>query len=534
MLEGLRVGRLAALRKPNGRVQALVVGDVFRRLVGRVLARHFASQFQDACMPHQYGLSTRTGTEAVSRLLRAATEMCPRATILSVDTVGAFDHVSRGAMLGAPLARRELHSLLPFARQFYSSPSVYTWCDDDGCPHEVIQGEGGEQGDPLMPAFYALAQHDALCDLQGQLRDGEAVFAFLDDMYIVALPERTRALYDALSNALWDRARIRLHEGKTRIWNAAGEEPPAVADLGGDAREPVWVGDWSLPPERQGLTVLGSPLGHDAFVAHHLQSKRAEHDRLLQRIPHLDDLQAAWLLLQSCATPRANYLLRILPPHLTAAYATAHDSAIAQCLANLLELEGSLTPCTVRAAQLPQRFGGLGLRCASSDRHAAHWASWCDTLPVVQARAPAAAERLLRALRGEGVLPCAAAAILARQHLCDCGFDAPEWSASPAPRPDNPAVPRDRWPFKGWQRLAAHACDKRAYEMHLSDLTPASRALLLSQAGPFAARAFDVTPTREDVHTQRPVSCSPAAPLAASPPARAAQMQLSRAARPFW
>ena len=172
-------------------------------------------------MPHQYGLSTRTGTEAVSRLLRAATETCPRATILSVDAVGAFDHVSRGAMLGALLARRELHSLLPFARQFYSSPSVYTWCDDDGCPHEVIQGEGGEQGDPLMPAFYALVQHDALCDLQGQLRDGEAVFAFLDDVYIVALPERTRALYDALSNALWDRARIRLHEGKTRCWGGA-------------------------------------------------------------------------------------------------------------------------------------------------------------------------------------------------------------------------------------------------------------------------------------------------------------------------
>ena len=38
----------------------------------------------------------------------------------------------------------------------------------------------------------------------------------------------------------------------------------------------------------------------------------------------------------------------------------------------------------------------------------------------------------------------------------------------------------DRWPFKGWQRLAAHACDKRACEMHFSDLTPASRALLLS------------------------------------------------------
>ena len=35
-----------------------------------------------------------------------------------------------------------------------------------------------------------------------------------------------------------------------------------------------------------------------------------------------------------------------------------------------------------------------------------------------------------------------------------------------------------------WQRTAAHACDERALEMHPSALTPASRALLLSQAAP--------------------------------------------------
>ena len=82
----------------------------------------------------------------------------------------------------------------------------------------------------------------------------------------------------------------------------------------------------------------------------------------------------------------------------------------------------------------------------------------------------------------------------------DSGFDAPDWSACRTPSPPPPKeAPRDRWPFKGWQRLAAHACDKRKYEMHLSDLTPACRALLLSQAGPFAARIFNVTPTRDDV-----------------------------------
>ena len=55
-------------------------------------------------MLHQFGLRTRAGTEDVSRLLRAATAACPRATVLSVDAVGDFDHVSRIAMLVA--ARR--------------------------------------------------------------------------------------------------------------------------------------------------------------------------------------------------------------------------------------------------------------------------------------------------------------------------------------------------------------------------------------------------------------------------------------------
>ena len=53
-------------------------------------------------MPYQYGFSTRVGTEAVSRLLRATTaEASLRATVLSVDAVGPFDHLARGSMLDA-------------------------------------------------------------------------------------------------------------------------------------------------------------------------------------------------------------------------------------------------------------------------------------------------------------------------------------------------------------------------------------------------------------------------------------------------
>ena len=47
----LRLGRMVALTKPAGGVRALVMGDVFRRLVARTLAQQFGEQFRQACAP---------------------------------------------------------------------------------------------------------------------------------------------------------------------------------------------------------------------------------------------------------------------------------------------------------------------------------------------------------------------------------------------------------------------------------------------------------------------------------------------------
>ena len=98
------------------------------------------------------------------------------------------------------------------------------------------------------------------------------------DVYIVALPEKTRALYDALSNTLWDPARIRFHQRKPRVWNAA-EEPPAVADLGGVSEVTLTITSWSgwetgpahpnaeASPCWDFLFKKKKPLGHDSSIA---------------------------------------------------------------------------------------------------------------------------------------------------------------------------------------------------------------------------------------------------------------------------
>ena len=72
-------------------------------------------------------------------------------------------------------------NVLPFVRLFYGQPSTFLWRNDAGVVHRIVQAEGGEQGDPLMPVLFALGIAPALAALQAEMHPAERVRAFLDD-----------------------------------------------------------------------------------------------------------------------------------------------------------------------------------------------------------------------------------------------------------------------------------------------------------------------------------------------------------------
>ena len=88
-------------------------------------------------------------------------------------------------MLNALQEVPEANRCLPFVSMFYTQPSTYVWHDQEGNPHDITQAEGGEQGDPLMPALFSLGQKAALQAVQQQLQPGEALYAFRDDVYTI-------------------------------------------------------------------------------------------------------------------------------------------------------------------------------------------------------------------------------------------------------------------------------------------------------------------------------------------------------------
>ena len=71
-----------------------------------------------------------------------------------------------------------------------------------GITHDIAQGEGGEQGCPLMPALYALAQHDALVQAEQRLLPSEHIFSFLGDLYVVTSKARATAVFLDVAGAV--------------------------------------------------------------------------------------------------------------------------------------------------------------------------------------------------------------------------------------------------------------------------------------------------------------------------------------------
>ncbi|CAK9051610.1 Retrovirus-related Pol polyprotein from type-1 retrotransposable element R2 (Retrovirus-related Pol polyprotein from type I retrotransposable element R2) [Includes: Reverse transcriptase [Durusdinium trenchii] len=491
---------MVAIRKASGGVRGLVVGDFLRRLVARSLAQHYATDFEAACHPHQYALSTRAGTEALFHTLQLTTETDHRQTVLSFDGIGAYDHVSRNAMLRGLANTPHAQAALPFARLFYSQPSTYLWTDDHGQTHPITQAEGGEQGDPLMPALFSLALDFALRAFQADLLPGERVMAFLDDIYITAPPPRIRPLFDSLSTHLLQHTHIQLHHGKTQIWNASGEEPANIRSLGQDASNPVWVGDTALPSNKRGLRVLGLPLGTPTYVQTELNNMRAAHQPLLNALTTLPDLQTSWLLLLYCASPRAHYALRGIRPDLTGTYATAHDAAVIACLAQLLDHQhGALPEHASHRAHLALDQGGLGLRSAHHHTAAAYWASWHYVAPIIQRKSPNLFTHITEQLTT--AVDSATPSIQCLQHvqefLRNLGLEAPAWAECAPPGPPTQAeLPQQ---LRGWQQAASTVIDQAYANFVEASADPAGQALLESQRGPHASRTFTLLPTSPEL-----------------------------------
>ena len=187
----------------------------------------------------------------------------------------------------------------------------------------------------MMPALFCLALRPALHRIQDSLPPGSHVIAYLDDIYIVCNAAEATEIYDLVRDTLREVCHIDVNIGKLAAWSKHPNPcPPGLAQRAAN----VWVHD--KPAAEQGLRVLGAPMGADAYVEAFGATLAEEKAKLLQTLPQLPSLQAAWLLLYFCAVPRLNHLLRTTPPAQSRTAAIAHDNHVLNTFKILFGIRG--------------------------------------------------------------------------------------------------------------------------------------------------------------------------------------------------
>ena len=382
---------------------------------------------------------------------------------------------------------------------------THLWEDAEGEVHSIAQGEGGEQGDPMMPLLFAVGQHHALDTVSRSLREDERFLAYLDDIYFCCEPDRVGKVYTVVQEALQTHAGIRIHCGKTKVWNMVGERPPVCDVLEQIARvsDPtahVWRGS-GVATERQAIKILGTPVGHPDFVRSHLVDLIEEQHVLLERIQMLQDVQGAWLLLVHCASARANYVVRCVRPKKNGgSMLECTTPSLWECLSRILHLESStIGEGTRDVATLPLVLGGLGLRSAERTRASAYWASWADCMPMIKERHPMVAELFVGSLEGVPDTPYLREAAEAAKSLGGVmGFEPPSWlDLEAGVRPED-WDPEDCEPGRirsGWQHEAASQVEQQFREGFFEHMAVPRKALVRSQGGPRAGLPYTTCPT---------------------------------------
>lgn len=492
----IALGGLTALNKVDeaGKiigVRGICTGDQLRRLVARTLAQTHNDEFVMATAPYQVALGQRAGIDAAILTARVALESDSDLVLVALDGIGAYDHILRESMLARLDTLPGAREILPFVCMFYGQPSEYIYTTDDGVSHVVRQGEGGEQGDALMPALFSLGLDRPLKQGGEILQDGELAFAYLDDVYLLVKRDRARYVYDYFSRLIQESAGVRSNLGKTRCWGSGSIIPPPGIETLGDE---VWRGDKDA--SAAGLKMLGSPIGCNLYIESWCASRAEYLEWTLKQFAQIHDPQCRWLLLKYCAEPMSNHALRNIPPSQVSTLAARHDDLLWSSLLALFDdIPAHELEVSRRIACLPLRHAGGGLRSALRTRHGAFWAAWADSLQFIITRFPMLGENILNQL--DGRVACSSftirAVIEARSFLDEAGFSSPHWVALAAGhRPPEAAEDMERDPGQwqhGWQFFACDMLERREVE-ELREVMPDWMVALHRSQGGVGASAW--------------------------------------------
>lgn len=283
---------LLAIRKKNGGLCPIAVGEVLRRLVSKCLAVHVRRAAVSILNRLQLGVGIQGGCEAIVHAASQAmstVDNVQRCTLL-LDFSNAFNSINRESMFVE--FRRRLPGLSAWIEYCYSGQPLLHFGDD-----VIYSCTGVQQGDPLGPLGFALTLHPVIKQIKAEAPSLIMNAWYLDDGTLMGQP-------DVLSTALWVVERVGpslgLHLNHTKSLLFV----PSQCDA---SRSPL---PSDIPLRQDGFCLLGCPISPPSFCEEVLQSRIHKIKKCLEVLHDSGDSQLETTLLRSClALPKISYIL---------------------------------------------------------------------------------------------------------------------------------------------------------------------------------------------------------------------------------
>jgi len=359
---------LMALRKNDGGLHPIAVGESIRRLVAKCLCSITKEQARHYLWPLQLGVSTPLGAEVGAQTARQWCERHagdPDRALVTIDFENAFNTVDRTAILRQ--VRHRFPGLSAWVEWCYGAPTNLLF---DGLP--IPSSAGVQQGDPLGPLLFALPLQPVLqrvaSEFQSENTHGEPldlIFSFLDDG-VLAGPHQVvaRALHRLTEEAAAIGLRLNPSKCELVLLSAPGSS---------SVDRSLFPNEIAVRPDGN-FKLLGVGIGSHSYCASLTAKRVAKMAPLLAALGDLANPQIALPLLRQCASyGKVVYSLRSTPPEAHLDELLSFDKDIRRCFEGFSNTYPDDDAWL--QASLSVRWGGLGLRSAHRHSPAAFLAS---------------------------------------------------------------------------------------------------------------------------------------------------------------
>ena len=339
-----------------GGVRPIAVGELIRRIAGKLLVSRYQAEAAVPLAPLQVGVGFAGGAEAIIHKTRGWLDTAPPDhCLLQCDFTNAYNSLSRQRMLEAVAS--ECPVFLPYARACYGQHA-----DLFGPGFRLSSQQGGHQGDPLGPLFYAMTAHPLA--LLADAAPGCWTHWYLDDGCIAGPRSVVAALVPQLESVAAPLGLV-LNRKKCQI-----------LELSDEGWDPAFLPDIPRLGHSGALSVLGSPVGSTSASVEVVSSSVLKPlDLALRRLQELGDPRAASLILRSCLSAcRLNWILRTTPPSVSSAAVQVVEPLLRQSWSVILGHQVSDPEWIL--SSLPICCGGAGMTLPSLTADAAFVSSW--------------------------------------------------------------------------------------------------------------------------------------------------------------